>query len=94
MILIRWVNHTCFQPRISLISGTLALALADLAHFALACAVATCMFGSLAVAVFGYRVKSASRLASAINAMVQCETSARMHSLELHPGGVCLTLLP
>ena len=29
MIIIRWVHHTCFQPRLSLISGTLALAVPD-----------------------------------------------------------------
>ena len=67
-------SHSTRLPsaqRLSLISGTLALAVPDLLHFAVVCGIIACMFGLLACTVFGYRVGSASSAQSAVTQMIQ-----------------------
>ena len=53
--MIRLVNYVSFQPRISIISGTLAATVPELFHFALVLAVIVPMYAVLSCIGLGYR---------------------------------------
>ncbi|KAG2499887.1 hypothetical protein HYH03_002176 [Edaphochlamys debaryana] len=53
MLLIRFLHYISFQPRLSIIAGTLWRALPDLLHLACVVVLATVMFGAAASLVFG-----------------------------------------
>ncbi|KAG2452521.1 hypothetical protein HYH02_002759 [Chlamydomonas schloesseri] len=53
MIVIRWLHYLSFQPRLSAISGTLALAASDIIHFFIVIVICAVMFGAAGCIVFG-----------------------------------------
>ena len=53
MLFVRVIHLISFQPRLSVISGALALALPDLVHFALVLGVVLVMMASAANVVLG-----------------------------------------
>ncbi|KAG2445957.1 hypothetical protein HXX76_000560 [Chlamydomonas incerta] len=53
MIVIRWLHCLSFQPRLSAISGTLALAAPDIIHFFIVIVICAVMFGAAGCIVFG-----------------------------------------
>ena len=65
LLLIRLVQHLSFQPRLSVISGTLARALPDLATFVLVLGLMLVMFTAALVAVWGAAVPRLSSFSAA-----------------------------
>ena len=55
LLMLRLINYVSFQPRLSIISGTMARMLPDMAHFAVIFAVVAAMFAMMVTLVFGYR---------------------------------------
>ncbi|PNH11248.1 hypothetical protein TSOC_001938, partial [Tetrabaena socialis] len=56
MVVLRWLHYISFQPRLSIIAGTLARALPDLLHFTIVICICIMMFGAAAGLVFGTEV--------------------------------------
>ncbi|PNH01163.1 hypothetical protein TSOC_012961 [Tetrabaena socialis] len=56
MVVLRWLHYISFQPRLSIIAGTLARALPDLLHFAVVVCICIMMFGAAAGLVFGSKI--------------------------------------
>jgi hypothetical protein len=65
LLLLRLVHHLAFQPRLSVISGTLARALPDLATFCFTLGLMLAMFAAGLVAVWGAAVPRLSSFAAA-----------------------------
>jgi hypothetical protein len=59
------------QPRLSIISGTLALALPDLLHFAVTVAICAVMFAAAAVLTFGIGQEQLSSFGQAVYFMMR-----------------------
>ena len=70
-LVIRWLHYISFQPRLSIIAGTLVLALPDLLHFALVVAICVTMFAAAACVVFGGSFSQLSSMGSSLSFMLQ-----------------------
>ncbi|GFR50777.1 hypothetical protein Agub_g13042 [Astrephomene gubernaculifera] len=71
MVVLRWLHYLSFQPRLSIIAGTLALALPDLLHFAAGVLICIAMFGAAACVVFGTGVAQLSSGGDALYLMLK-----------------------
>ncbi|KAG2454830.1 hypothetical protein HYH02_000662 [Chlamydomonas schloesseri] len=71
MLVVRWLLYLSFQPRLSIISGTIVMALPDLCHLAIVVAVSAVMFAAAASIVFGPSQLSFSGLDSALYVMLK-----------------------
>jgi len=58
LLIVRLLNYVSFQPRLSVISGTLARMIPDMAHFFVVFLIVAVMFAGLVGAVFGFRIVS------------------------------------
>ncbi len=70
-LVVRWVHYISFQPRLSIIAGTLVLALPDLVHFAIVVAICIIMFAAAACIVLGQLTGQLRDMASSISFMMQ-----------------------
>ncbi|KAG2491872.1 hypothetical protein HYH03_009825 [Edaphochlamys debaryana] len=71
MVVVRWLNYIGFQPRLSIISGTLARAMPDLVHFAVVVILCVVMFAATACIVFGQGEKELSDIGNAVYTMLK-----------------------
>ncbi|GFR45383.1 hypothetical protein Agub_g6761 [Astrephomene gubernaculifera] len=66
LLIVRWVHHLSFQPHLSIISGTLARMLPDLATFVLVMLVILVMFASLLQLLWGNVTAELATLSDAV----------------------------
>ncbi len=71
LLIVRWLHYLAFQPRLSLIWGTLALALPDLAHLAVVVVLVVVLFGAAACIGFGAMVERLSDYGSGLYVMLR-----------------------
>ncbi|KAG2451066.1 hypothetical protein HYH02_004334 [Chlamydomonas schloesseri] len=71
LIIVRWLHYISFQPRLSIIPGTLALALPDLLHFAVVVLLCVVMFASAAALAYGPGVSQLASPGSAVYLMLR-----------------------
>ncbi len=69
--MVRWLHYISFQSRLSIIAGTLVLALPDLLHFAAVVFTCIIMFGAAAGLGFGASTARLSSISSSIELMLQ-----------------------
>ncbi|EFJ51847.1 hypothetical protein VOLCADRAFT_87436 [Volvox carteri f. nagariensis] len=68
---VRWLHYISFQPHLSIVFGTLVLALPDLLHFAVVLVISIVMFAATACVVLGPSVAQFHNLSSSLTIMFQ-----------------------
>ncbi|KXZ51178.1 hypothetical protein GPECTOR_13g665 [Gonium pectorale] len=71
LIVVRWLYYISFQRRLSIIIGTIALALPQLLHLALVAALCVALFAAAACLVFGPRVAQLSSFGGSVYLMLK-----------------------
>lgn len=71
MLMIRLIHYVSFQPRLAIVSGTLARMIPDLCHYTIVFVTMACMLAMVLTTVFGYRVKSVSSFTEALTLLVE-----------------------
>ena len=64
MLLFRWIIHLSFQPRLSIIPGSILLMLPDMLHYLIVVLIIIAMVAALACIVFGDRIATVSTYGS------------------------------
>ena len=71
ILILRLIILMSFQPKLAIISGTLALMVPDFLHLLLIASISAVMYACMACILFGYRVGSLSTYNAAISTMLQ-----------------------
>lgn len=71
MLMMRLINLVAFQPRLSILSGSLAFFLTDFVHFLMVLVACIVMLAAICNVIYGYRVESVSGLDDAISTLLQ-----------------------
>ena len=64
MLLFRWIIHLSFQPRLSIIPGSILLMLPDMLHYLIVVLIIISMVAALACIVFGDRIATVATYGS------------------------------
>ena len=88
LLMIRLIHYVSFQPRLAIVSGTLARMVPDLCHYTVVFVIMACMFAMILTTVFGYRVESVSTFPDALSLLVKYiivkKGKANVRSIGIH----------
>lgn len=71
LLMLRLIQYLSFQPRLAIVSGTLARMMPDLIHFIVVFVFMACMFAMILTLEFGYRVQEVSTYGDALSLMLE-----------------------
>ena len=71
LLMLRLIHYVSFQPRLAIVSGTLARMMPDLIHYCIVFAVIACMSAMILCTVFGYRVYEVRSYSDALTILVE-----------------------